>query len=197
MSHGVRFFQNDQTEPAADSGRCIAAAVQFRALGQEVFKYQVGVGGNGAEQGGKQASPEGAFTGAQELVENQYPAAGFEDAAGFCEGSPGMGYDGEYEMHDDHIETIIREGQSLGVGLNKREMGRQALCVAEHGVGEIDADGLAGGRQIRNIQPGADAIDQDATGRRRNVAEAALPQGCGEGAHRRIINGRPERIGAL
>jgi hypothetical protein len=24
-----------------------------------------------------------------------------------------------------------------------------------------------------------------------------LPQGCGEGAHRRIINGRPERVGAL
>ena len=155
------------------------------------------MGGNGAGQGGQQAPPEGAFTGAQKLVEEQYPAAGFEDAAGFREGQPGMGYDGEYEMHDDHIETIIREGQCLGIGLNQREMERQALCVAEHGVGEVDADGLAGGRQIRDIQPGADAIDQDAAGRRRNITEAALPQGCGEGAHRRIINGRPERVGAL
>ena len=155
------------------------------------------MGGNGSGQGGQQASPEGAFTGAQKLVEEQYPAAGFEDAAGFREGQPGMGYDGEYEMHDNHVETIVREGQCLGVGLNQREMGRQALCVTEHGVREVDADGRAGVRQIRNIQPGADAIDQDAAGGRRNTAEAALPQGCGEAAHRRIINGRPERIGAL
>ena len=122
MSHGVRFFQNDQTEPAADSRRCIAAAVQFRALGQKVFKHQVGVGGNGAGQGGEQAPPEGAFTGTQELVENQYPSAGLEDTAGLRQCQAGMGYDGQYEMHDDNVEATVREGQSLGICLNERKM---------------------------------------------------------------------------
>ena len=64
-------------------------------------------------------------------------------------------------------------------------------------MGEVDADGFAVGGQIRNVQPGADAIDQDAAGSLRNMAEAALPQGGREAAHRRIVYGRPERIGAL
>ena len=58
-------------------------------------------------------------------------------------------------------------------------------------------DGIGTGLDIPYLPAHCEAIGQDAAGSLRNMAEAALPQGGREAAHRRIVYGRPERIGAL
>ena len=74
-----------------------------------------------------------------------------------------VGHDRQDQMQDRVIEARVRKRQRLAVSFDEaeREAGDARASPIEHRSGQIHADVVMHGRQIRQVQACADAVEQD------------------------------------
>lgn len=101
-------------------------------------------------------------------------------------------------QHSD-IETGVGKGQALGVALHRQKIDgpnpRQGL--AQHGAIEIKANVMMLGRQMRQIQPGANAGEQGSAGFARQSIQAAFASGLRRTPDRRVVERGNQRVTVL
>ena len=152
-------------EPAEQGG--LAALQDEPGRVEERTELAGEVGGHDARDGARQAAAErGPLAVGEELVEDGDATAGPEHAGGLARGRLGVGDDGEQEVEQDDIERGVRQVEGVGVERADLDAGPQAVglsaCGADHAGRHVARDDLGLWREVREIEAGSAAGDQDA-----------------------------------
>lgn len=156
--------QYDAAKPA-DIQRHIADHTQLMTLRQHILEYHIGAGSNSAEQRADEPAQRSPFSGAQKFIENHDHAAGLEHTFGLGQRALGIRHYGKDQVHDDCVELCVLVRQAHGVALVQNNVpanvrSTQARTL-KHGMSQVDAGVMRHWREVRNVETGADAINEN------------------------------------
>lgn len=139
---------------------------QFGRLGEQIFKHDIEPGRYPADQRVDQSPQEGRLAVPEELVEYQHCSTRPQNAGDFSKTAGRLRDHGQDQMQHGAIEAGIGEGQALGIALHRLEveMANAGQSALQHGAVEVEADVMMLWRQMGQIQPSADAGEQDLAG---------------------------------
>ena len=172
---------------------------QFGHLGEEVFKNDIEPGCYPADQRVDQSPQQGGLAAPEKFVEYQHCSARPQNAGDFSKTVGRLRDHGQNQMQHGVIEAGIGEGQALGVALywRKVEFANARQGALQHGTVEVEADVMMLWRQMGQIQPGADAGQQDPAGFGGQGGQAALAGGLRGAANCRIVKRGNQRVAML
>lgn len=173
--------------------------LQGRHRGKQVFEDDIEPGGDPAQQRIGQASQQCRLAVAQELVEHDYLTAWPQSPCNLGETMGRLRYDGENQVQHRHVEAGIGKRQALGIALDRREVdlfgARQG--AAQHRPIEVEADVMVLRRQVRQIEPGADAGQQYAAGFGGQGSQTALARRLRGAGNRSIVERGDQCVAVL
>ena len=133
---------------------------------------------------------------AQKFIKNQTAAARRNNACCFSKAGGRVGYDGEDQMQDGMIKTAVSKRQAVRITLyaTKIQTRGSRPGTAQHRMGQIQSGIAVLAWQVRQIQPGADAVEQHARRRRWQGRQAFYTLRPCNGTERRVVERRNQRV---
>jgi hypothetical protein len=134
---------------------------------QQGFEHDIQARGEAASQRVRQTPEQGRLAGTQELVEDQRLATRTQHPRDFAEALRRVGNDCQDQVQYCDIETSCGKRQVLSISPDRREVDMAGTRdgVAQHGMGEVEADVMVAVWQVRQVETGADSRQQDAARR--------------------------------
>ena len=136
---------------------------------------------------------------AQKFIEYQYLTARPQNSRNLGEAVSRLRYDGENQVQHRQVEAGIGERQALRIALDRREVDLSGAWqgAAQHRPVEIETDVMVLRRQVRQIEPGADAGQQYAAGFVGQGSQAALARRLRGAGNRCVVERGDQRIAVL
>jgi len=139
---------------------------QFGCFGEQVFEHDIEPGRYSADQRVGQSPQQGGLAAPEKFVEYQHASCRPQNAGDFGKATDRLRHYRQNQMQHGVIEAGIGEGQALGIALHRREvdLANTRQGTLQHGAVQVKADIMMLRRQVRQIQPGPDAGQQDPAG---------------------------------